>query len=358
MALSKRAVITALNRARLPGADKGALALGIVIDVVLEDDDRVRLLLQDRVGGRDGTPLPEEWVAALEAAVGAVPGVSGVHTERRAAGAAAPGEHPAQRVRPAADFGAARVIAVASGKGGVGKSTVTANLAAALAARGLRVGAVDADIYGFSLPTLLGALQPPGATPDKRLLPTEAAGVRLLSMDFFVPAGQAVVWRGPMLGKALTEFLSRAEWGELDYLLLDLPPGTGDVALDVHEMLPGSLELIVTTPDPLAARVAIRAGQMAQHTGHTVLGVVENMSWMRCGHCGQRLQPFGSGGGDQVAAGLGGVPVLARVPLGGPAQPGTGLYGPETDPGQAFLALAEAVVAVGQAAQAQPAAPG
>ena len=345
MPVSKRAVITALNRTRLEGTDKGALALDILIDVLLEDDDAVRILLKDRVGGPDGAPLPPAWIAALQAAVAAVPDVSGVRIEQRPAGTLPPSvQQQAARTRPAADFGAATVLAVASGKGGVGKSTVTANLAASLAAQGLRVGAVDADIYGFSLPALLGATVPPGATEDKRLVPTEASGVRLLSMDFFVPAGQAVVWRGPMLGKALMEFLSRAEWGELDCLLLDLPPGTGDIALDVHEMLPGSIEIIVTTPDPLAARVAIRAGQMAQRTGHRVLGVVENMSYLRCGQCGDHLRPFGSGGGDQVSAGLGAVPVLARVPLGGPARPGTGLYGPETEPGRAFAALAATVL--------------
>ncbi len=345
MAVSKRAVITALNRAPLQGSDRGALALGILIDVLMDDDDTVRLLVKDRLEGEGGPrPVPEAWVAALEAAARAVPGVRSVRTERRPAGTVPPSvQQQAQRMRPAADFGSAVVIAVASGKGGVGKSTVTANLAAALAGRGLRVGAVDADIYGFSLPALLGATEPPAATAEKRLLPTLASGVRLLSMDFFVPAGQAVVWRGPMLGKALTEFLSHADWGELDYLLLDLPPGTGDVALDIHEMLPGSREIVVTTPDPLAGRVAIRAGQMAQKTGHTVLGVVENMSFLRCGHCGQELHPFGEGGGRHVAEGLGGVPVLARVPLGGPPRPGTGLFGPDTEPGRAFLGLAEAV---------------
>ena len=344
VAVSKRSVITALGRAALPGSDRGALALGIVLDVLMDDDDTVRLLLRDRVGGADGQGVPEAWVAALEAAVRAVPGVRGVATERRGGDAVPPSvEQQARRMRPPVDFGRAAVVAVASGKGGVGKSTVTANLAATLAARGLRVGAVDADIYGFSLPSLLGATEPPGATPERRLQPTLASGVHLLSMDFFVPAGQAVVWRGPMLGKALLEFLSHADWGELDFLLLDLPPGTGDVALDVHEMLPQSAEIIVTTPDPLAGRVAIRAGQMAQKTGHAVLGVVENMSFLKCPHCGEELHPFGAGGGHHVADGLGGVPLLARVPLGTPARPGTGLFAADRPPGRAFAELAEAV---------------
>jgi ATP-binding protein involved in chromosome partitioning len=348
MPVSKRDVISALNRARLSGCDKGALAMHLILDVLLggPERDEVTVLVADRIGGPQGAPVPAEWLHALEAAVAAVPGVRRVRVEPRPAATPPPSlQQQAQRARPVVEVGAARVLAVASGKGGVGKSTVTANLAAALAAMGHRVGAVDADIYGFSLPALLGVTEPPRISQDKRWIPARAGEVRLLSMEFFVPPGQAVVWRGPMLGKALHEFLARAEWGELDFLLLDLPPGTGDVALDVHEMLPGSQEIVVTTPDPLAARVAIRAGQMAQKTGHTVLGVVENMSYLPCPHCGRDLHPFGEGGGDEVAAALGGVPVLARVPLGGSARPGTGLFDPDSGAGRAFRALAEAVAA-------------
>lgn len=343
LAVNKRAIITALNRAQLSGCDKGALAMQLVIDVLIHADE-VTVLLADRIGGPEGAPIPGDWIGALRAAVAAVPEVGRVHMEMRPAGTTPPSiEQQHSQRRPALEFGDTRVIAVASGKGGVGKSTVTANLAYALAQMGHKVGAVDADIYGFSLPTLLGATEPPGVTPDKRWVPAVASGVSLLSMDFFVPPGQAVVWRGPMLGKALLEFLTKAKWEGLDFLLLDLPPGTGDIALDVHEMLPGSQEIVVTTPDPLAARVAIRAGQMAQKTGHTVLGVVENMSWLPCPHCAQPIRPFGEGGGDQVAQGLGGVPLLVRVPLGGPARPGTGLYAPETEPGKAFAQLAGTV---------------
>ena len=352
MPVNKRAIITALNRAPLSGSDKGALAMQLVIDVLIHDDE-VTVLVADRVGGSGGGPVPSEWITALRDAAAAVPEVKRVHVEMRPAGSPPPSvEQQHSQRRPTLNFGDTRVIAVASGKGGVGKSTVTANLAYALAQMGHKVGAVDADIYGFSLPTLLGATEPPGVTPDKRWVPAVASGVHLLSMDFFVPSGQAVVWRGPMLGKALGEFLTKARWEGLDFLLLDLPPGTGDIALDVHEMLPGSQEIVVTTPDPLAARVAIRAGQMAQKTGHTVLGVVENMSWLRCPHCAQPVRPFGEGGGDQVSSGLGGVPLLVRVPLGGPARPGTGLYGPETDPGQAFRQLAATVAERNTAAAA------
>jgi len=342
LAIDKRAVVQALNRTTLRGSDRGAVALGLIIDVLIEGDT-VTVLVNETVGGRDGTPLPDAWAEALEAAVGGVPGVRVARVQRRPVGTPAPSlQQAAQRSRPVLDFGSVRVIAVGSGKGGVGKSTVTANLAAALTEMGRRVGAVDADIYGFSLPTLLGATEPPGVTPEKRWIPAQASGVQLVSMDFFAPAGQAVIWRGPMLGKALQEFLSKTVWDGIEFLLLDLPPGTGDIALDVHEMLPGAEEVVVTTPDPLAARVAIRAGQMAQRTGHTVLGVIENMSFMPCEGCGRELHPFGRGGGEQAAAGLE-VPLLAQVPLGGPARPGTGIYGPETPAGRAFRELAQTI---------------
>lgn len=344
MAVEKRAVISALNRAALAGAERGAVSQGLIIDVLVTDD-QVLVLVAERVGGPQGAPVPPAWVEALRAAAAGVPGVRAARVELRPVGTQAPSlQQTSHRGRPVVDLGPVRVLVVASGKGGVGKSTVTANLAVALSEQGLRVGAVDADIYGFSLPTLLGATEPPAVDADKRLIPTHASGVQLLSMDFFVPPGQAVIWRGPMLGKMLTEFLSVAVWRDIDVLLLDLPPGTGDIALDVHEMLPNSQEIVVTTPDPLAARVAIRAGQMAQRTQHTVLGVVENMSFLPCPGCGQDLHPFGTGGGQQVALGLG-VPLLAQVPLGGPALPGTGLYAADTPPGRALRALARQVSA-------------
>ncbi len=357
MAAAKRDVVRALSRCQLTGCEGGALKAGVVIDVLIGADGVVTILLVDRIGGPRGAPVPARWVDAMQAVVAAVPGVTAVRMEHRPYGSAAPSaEAYAASQRPAIDVGAARVVAVVSGKGGVGKSTVTANLALALVRLGRRVGVVDADIYGFSMPTLLGAVEPPGVTADKRWIPAQANGVGVLSMDFFAgPRGDAVIWRGPMLGKALRDFLTRPLWGELDIMLLDLPPGTGDMALDVHEMLPGCQEVVVTTPDPMAARVAIRAGKMAHRTGHTVLGVVENMAWLRCAH-GSILRPFGEGGGDLVGSGLG-VPVLCRVPLGGATLPGTGLFAPDSEPGRAFADLAEAVsrpvagpVAVGLAA--------
>lgn len=169
-------------------------------------------------------------------------------------------------------------LAIASGKGGVGKSTVSVNLAVALARLGKKVGLIDADIYGFSVPDMMGITVRPTVKGEK-IIPVERFGVKVISMGFFVEENAPVIWRGPMLGKMLNNFFHEVEWGELDYLLLDLPPGTGDVALDIHTMLPSCKEIIVTTPHPTAAFVAARAGAMALQTDHEVLGVVENMSY-------------------------------------------------------------------------------
>lgn len=178
-------------------------------------------------------------------------------------------------------------ISIASGKGGVGKSTVAVNLAVALAREGKKVGLVDADIYGFSVPDMMGIDERPGID-GKEIIPVERHGVKVISMAFFVEENAPVIWRGPMLGKMLTNFFTEVQWGELDYLLLDLPPGTGDVALDVHSMLPSSKEIIVTTPHPTAAFVAARAGAMAKHTEHTILGVIENMSYFESKETGKK----------------------------------------------------------------------
>nr|WP_328701013.1 Mrp/NBP35 family ATP-binding protein [Aquibacillus kalidii] len=201
------------------------------------------------------------------------------------------------------DGGKTNFVAVASGKGGVGKSTVTVNLAVALARLGKKVGIIDADIYGFSVPDMMGVEERP-ALKGNRIIPVERFGVKIMSMGFFVEDNSPVIWRGPRLGKMLTSFFKEVEWGELDYLLLDLPPGTGDVALDVHNMIPSSKEVIVTTPHPTAAFVAARAGQMALTTDHEILGVVENMSYFESKLTGDREYVFGKGGGDKLAEAL------------------------------------------------------
>ncbi|GGA51849.1 Mrp/NBP35 family ATP-binding protein [Paenibacillus physcomitrellae] len=207
-------------------------------------------------------------------------------------------------------------IAVASGKGGVGKSTITANLAVALARQGKRVGLIDADIYGFSIPDMMGIEEAP-QVEDGVIMPVERFGVKVMSMGFFVRENNPVIWRGPMLGRMLRQFLADVNWGELDFLLLDLPPGTGDVALDVHQMLPQTKEIIVTTPHATAAFVAARAGAMALQTDHELLGVVENMAYYECSSCGERDYIFGRGGGARLAETLH-TELLAQVPLGAP----------------------------------------
>ena len=211
-----------------------------------------------------------------------------------------------------------KVYAIASGKGGVGKSSVTANLAVALAADGLNVGVVDADIYGFSIPRMLGVDRAPTRV-DNMLLPPVAHGVKVVSIGMFVPQGQPVIWRGPMLHRALQQFLADVYWGDLDVLLLDLPPGTGDIAISVAQLLPSSEIVVVTTPQVAAAEVAERAGSIATQTQQGVLGVVENMSWLEQPD-GSRLELFGSGGGAKVAENLskatgGTVELLGQVPL-------------------------------------------
>jgi len=205
------------------------------------------------------------------------------------------------------------VIAVASGKGGVGKSSVTVNLACALAAEGYRVGVLDADVWGFSIPRMMGVSGKPVGFNDM-ILPLESHGVKIISMGFFVPEETPVIWRGPMLHKAIEQFLGDVYWGDLDFLLADLPPGTGDVSISLASFLPGASMLVVTTPQEAARKVAERAGKMAERTNLRPIGVIENMSWFVCPHCGERTSIFGDGGGQEAADTLG-VPLLAQVPL-------------------------------------------
>jgi ATP-binding protein involved in chromosome partitioning len=205
------------------------------------------------------------------------------------------------------------IIAIASGKGGVGKSSVTVNLACALAESGANVGVLDADVWGFSVPRMLGVEGKPVGFNDM-ILPLEGHGVKVISMGFFVPEETPVIWRGPMLHKAIEQFLGDVYWGDLDFLLCDLPPGTGDVSISLASFLPGASMLVVTTPQEAARKVAERAGKMAERTNLRPIGVIENMSWFVCPHCGGRETIFGEGGGQEAATTLG-VPLIAQVPL-------------------------------------------
>jgi ATP-binding protein involved in chromosome partitioning len=239
-----------------------------------------------------------------------------------------------------------RVIAVSSGKGGVGKSSVTTNLAIALAERGHKVGALDADVWGFSMPRMLGIDAPPELVGE-RIIPPSAHGVKLISMGFFAQEDQPIMWRGPMLHKALEQFLTDVDWGELDFLIVDMPPGTGDIALSIIDFLPNAEVIVVTTPQLAAQKVAQRVGLMARKVKLTLAGVIENMSGFR-GDDGKLYEIFGSGGGQTLSDELE-IPLLGQVPLvtalraGGDDGNPIIVSDPESEAAQVFRKIAERV---------------
>ncbi|KMY30259.1 ATP-binding protein [Lysinibacillus xylanilyticus] len=235
-----------------------------------------------------------------------------------------------------------KFIAVTSGKGGVGKSTVTINLAVALARLGKRVGILDADIYGFSIPAMMKVQQKPTMI-DQTAIPVISHGVKIMSMGFFTNENQPVMWRGPMLNKWIRNFLVNTHWGELDYLLIDLPPGTGDVAIDMAAMIPQAQEIIVTTPHLAASHVASRAGLMAQHTNHTILGVVENMAYFENSN-GEKNYLFGQGGAEKLADELQSS-IIAQIPFAQPEEnTGSSVYDEDSIIGEVFTHLAEDMI--------------
>jgi ATP-binding protein involved in chromosome partitioning len=274
-----------------------------------------------------GCPLRDKLTTDITAALTRIPGITAVtidfgvmsEEQRKALQTTLRGGGAAEPVIPFAQPGSrTRVYAVASGKGGVGKSSVTVNLAAALAKRGLSVGVIDADIYGHSVPRMLGVQGRPTRVEDM-IMPPQSHGVKVISIGMFTAGNAAVVWRGPMLHRALQQFLADVYWGDLDVLLLDLPPGTGDVAISLAQLLPNAEILVVTTPQMAAAEVAERAGAIAMQTHQRLVGVVENMSWLELPD-GSRMEVFGSGGGATVAESLtrttgASVPLLGQVPL-------------------------------------------
>ena len=321
--VSPDALHAALETVIDPEIRRPITELGMVGDLTSDDDGRVAVTVLLTVAG---CPMKETLTKDTTEALSRVEGVTdvavtlGVMTdEQRADLKTHLRGGQAEREVPFAKPGSlTRVYAVASGKGGVGKSSVTANLAAAMAQDGLSVGVVDADIYGFSIPRMLGVERKPTQVDDM-IMPPVAHDVKVISIGMFVPGNQPVVWRGPMLHRALQQFLADVFWGDLDVLLLDLPPGTGDIAISVSQLIPGAEILVVTTPQQAAAEVAERAGSIALQTHQRLAGVVENMSWLELPD-GSREEIFGAGGGREVAESLSRsigaeVPLLGQVPL-------------------------------------------
>jgi len=316
-------VRSALDGVDDPEIHRPITELGMVKDVTVRPDGTVEVAVWLTVAG---CPMRDTITNRVTEAVTAVPGVHAVRVEldvmsdaqRTALRRSLRGDSDEPRI-PFADPGSlTRVYCVASGKGGVGKSSVTVNVAAAMAQRGLSVGVVDADIYGHSVPGMLGTADRPTQV-EKMIMPPAAHGVKVISIGMFVKDNTPVVWRGPMLHRALQQFLSDVFWGDLDVLLMDLPPGTGDIAISVAQLVPSAEILVVTTPQQAAAEVAERAGAISMQTHQRLVGVVENMSWMDLPD-GSRMEVFGSGGGQVVADSLtrivgSEVPLLGQVPL-------------------------------------------
>jgi len=314
-------VMAALGQVMDPEIHRPITDLDMVKDVSIDASGLVTVEVLLTVAG---CPLKDRITRDVTAAVSPLPGVAGVNVslgvmtedQRQAMVTRLRGPDAAQQQKKISFWGdesTTRVLAVASGKGGVGKSSVTVNLAAGLAAQGHRVAVIDCDIYGFSVPRMLGATgQPVGF--NGMIMPLEAHGVRVISIGFFLPPGKPVAWRGPMLHRAIQQFLTDVYWGDLDYVLADLPPGTGDVSISLAQMLPGAEMLLVTTPQEAAERVAVLAGNFAQQNGMKVTGVIENMSYFVCPSCDERHHIFGSGGGETLARELG-TTLLGQIPI-------------------------------------------
>jgi len=335
--LTKEQVLEALKDVKDPEIQRSLVELNMIRNIIIEGE-RVSLEVVLTISGCPLKAKIEDDVVNALKAIGAkeVDLRFGTMTDEERAALSAqlrggqvhnmtPGQ--GQPLNPILSEGSKTTfIAVTSGKGGVGKSTVSVNLAVSLARLGKKVGIIDADIYGFSVPDMMNIEQRPTVIGEL-ILPVEKFGVKVMSMGFFVEDNSPVIWRGPMLGKMLRNFFSEVHWGELDYLILDLPPGTGDMALDVHTMIPQSKEIIVTTPHGTAAFVAARAGSMAIRTGHELLGVVENMAWYEAKD-GSKEYVFGRGGGAKLAETLS-TSLLAQIPL---AQPDNHAAEPDYSP--------------------------
>jgi ATP-binding protein involved in chromosome partitioning len=357
-------VVDALRPVQDPELHRSIVDLGMVRGVTVSPQGSVAVTIALTV---QGCPLRNEIQSRVTGAVGALDGVTTValdftvmtdeelsalrqrlHGDPGATAGQSPAHgHAEGRKIPFAEAGSrTRPLLISSGKGGVGKSSITTNLAVALAERGHSVGVLDADVYGFSIPRMLGADRDP-VVLDEMLLPPEAWGVRCMSMAFFVPDGQAVIWRGPMLHKALEQFLTDVYWDDPDFLLVDMPPGTGDIAISLSQYLPRAEVYVVTTPQAAAQQVARLSAAMAEKVHMEVKGVIENMSWFT-GDDGTRYELFGRGGGQELADEIG-VPLLGQIPLlpalrvGGDEGKPVAAVEPDSEAGLAFRALAERI---------------
>ncbi|HZE50193.1 MAG TPA: P-loop NTPase [Jatrophihabitantaceae bacterium] len=352
-------VLAALATVLDPEIRKPITELKMVAAAEVAPDGQARISVLLTVAG---CPMKEQLTRDVTAAVSQLEGITGVTVDlgvmsdeqRRALGQQLRGDAPANEIPFAQPGSRTRVYAVASGKGGVGKSSVTVNVAVALAQRGLSVGVLDADIYGFSVPRMLGVTGKPTQV-EQMIMPPVAHDVKVISIGMFTPGNAAVVWRGPMLHRALQQFLADVFWGDLDILLMDLPPGTGDIAISVAQLVPSAELLVVTTPQLAAREVAERAGSIALQTHQQIVGVVENMSWLDLPD-GTRMELFGAGGGQSVADSLAAttgtrVPLLGQVPIDQQVREGGDAGAPVvlTDPGspaaRAYLEIAETLAA-------------
>ncbi|MEZ0066131.1 ATP-binding protein involved in chromosome partitioning [Streptacidiphilus sp. MAP12-20] len=352
----EESVRAALATVQDPEINRPITELGMVKSVAVDAAGAAKVAVYLTVSG---CPMRETITSRVVDAVSAVPGISSVDVEldvmsaeqRQELAAHLRGGQAEKEIPFAKPGSLTRVYAVASGKGGVGKSSVTVNLAAALADQGLKVAIVDADIYGHSVPRMLGADGRPTQV-ENMIMPPSANGVKVISIGMFTPGNAPVVWRGPMLHRALQQFLADVYWGDLDVLLLDLPPGTGDIAISVAQLVPNAEILLVTTPQQAAAEVAERAGTIALQTHQTIVGVIENMSGMPCPHCGEMVDVFGTGGGQTVADALtratgAKVPVLGNIPIDVQLRQGSDegkpvvLSDPDSPAGAALRAIAQ-----------------
>jgi ATP-binding protein involved in chromosome partitioning len=312
---TKEQITEALKAVIDPELRRSIVDLGMVRSIAIADDGRVDVVVSLTT---PGCPIRSHFQNAVAERVGELEGVTQVGVGFDVLSNDEKGRLQQslgrQRLPEGALAQVKNVVCVASGKGGVGKSTMTANLAAALQAEGHSAGALDCDVYGYSIPRMLGVNSKPEVNAERKIVPvTGPGGVKVMSIGFFIEENAAVVWRGPMLHKAIQQFLEDVDWGELDYLLLDLPPGTGDVSMTLAQLLPQAKILIVTTPQPAAQSVASRAAEMAEKVDLELLGVIENMSAFT-GPDGQRVTIFGEGGGQLLADELD-IPLIGKVPL-------------------------------------------